>query len=638
MRTVKDKNIIHVDNIMTLEIKARSITVSNAVMENWTFEIEDEGARTGSSFEDIKGFMIAMTYVLNDVEPKDPFAVPIMSRRNKIMCHIYSHNLSEVFHWLRNIFNENMTVFTNTWMAPITADITINNVIFRLHDTTRLVPKTIEEWAKDENLIGNIVMEGMKIYREKYKNLFNIPVSQAGEVRRECRNKITDKAWIEQTEKTIRSYDVKTYCDLVDCFMGGTFGVNPHYRDLLLKNVYSYDMGSAYPGVMSSCRFPVSEWEDAEYDESDTEHAYYLKVNFTKVKSKTVNCFYPFKNCDDGEGQEESGHNLKSATNVTLTMTDVDFKIFKSVYDYEDITILKCRRSKLAYLPKQFIRLMLKYYNDKTMLKGTDQVSKYRESKSKINCFYGVAVTKTITDEILFENGEWKKIRILAEKDIVFEKDGPVKKEELTGKDFNRKRDEILKTKQFLSYQIGVWVTAYVRELMWNVIRQEDANVIYYDTDCVKTLKKCDSTIEKVNNIIQERIEAAAAFHKINIKKFSPKDKTIGCFENEKLSYEFKAVDIKRYAKRTDDGIEAFVSGMPKDHINLESVKDFRKNMKWTAEESGRYNINYNEGKQYTVSKIPASFAMNDYDDYDMLTFILGGNISNNKTKMLRSL
>ena len=132
-----------------------------------------------------------------------------------------------------------MSVFTNTMMSPITADITINNVIFRMHDTERLVNRTLEEWANDEELKGDIVMEGIKKYRDRYKTLYDIPLTQAGEVRRLMKFRVNDADWINQTKETIKSYDFDTYKDLVRCFMGGTLGVNDMYRGMLLNNVYS---------------------------------------------------------------------------------------------------------------------------------------------------------------------------------------------------------------------------------------------------------------------------------------------------------------------------------------------------------------------------------------------------------------
>lgn len=609
----------NIQNIMTVEFNTTSKDAKTASFDSYRFEIEGEGVKTGNSLESFRDFIEACTYIMHNVKPFDPWSIPQMMGQKTIIAHIYTHELSYVFHWMRNVFSKELSVFTNTWMNPITADLTINNVIFRFHDTSRLVPKSLEEWAHDENLSGNIVLEGMKCYRSKYGSLEKIPVSQAGELRRECRRKITNKAWLQQTEETIRSYDLSTYQDLIRCFMGGTLGVSPIYKNLLLHDVMSDDLASAYPGVMATRKFPVSPWEDSEYKTNDNDYFYYLTVNVKRPYAKGINKFYPFAKCDNSVNPEEEGFALSYADEVTLTLTDIDFEIFKRTYNYESIDIIKCRRSKAAYLPKQLVKIILKNYADKTELKGTDEVSKYREAKIKNNCMYGISVTKTITDEISFEDGVW------------------VKKEIRTEEDFNKARDNSLKAKQFLSYQIGVWVTAYVREIMWNIIPKIDADVVYFDTDCIKH-NNPTTAFKEENDRLLNLIKAAAEHHHISVTKFCPKNKPIGLFETEALSYDFKALDVKRYAKRTDDGVEAFISGMPKDHINLEYVKDLSDTMEWSPESSGRYQITYNDTDGFSVTKIPAPFRMRPYYDSELLQMIIGLNIRCNKTKMFRSL
>lgn len=614
----KDKGFTDIQNIITIKINSTSKRSDTADLEGWELDIEDEGKLTGYTLDGLKAYLNAIVYAINNVKPKDPWATPTLLAQKPIIFHIYTHEIATVFHWMRNIFPNDMTVFTNTMMSPIYADIKIYNTIFRMHDTERLTNRTLEEWAEDENLTGNIIMEGIKKYREMYKTLSNIPLTQAGEVRRKMKARVTNKAWIDNTNNVIKSYDLETYKDLVTCFMGGTLGLNMAYRNMLLKNIYSDDLGSAYPGVMATRKFPVSPWEDTTYDR-DPDYRYYLTVKLTDIKAKTINKFYPFKKCNDGVGQTEEGIGLKSAKELTLTMTDIDFEIFKKTYEIGSIEILKCRRSKAAYLPKQLVRLILEFYCNKTELKGTSRESEYRHAKISNNCIYGVAVTKTITDDIIFENNEWKKHEIKTEED------------------FNKKRDELAKQKNILSYQIGVWVTAYVRAIMWSIIPEIDKDVVYFDTDCIKHKNKTD-IFDKVNKEIMRSIKEASAHHGIDISRFCPKNKPIGCFEVEDTAIEFKAIKVKCYAKLTEKGIEGAISGLPKKNINLKSVKELTEDKTWTAEESGIYNVYYNEGKHYTVSRMPARFTLSAHSDKEMVQMISGHDFNINKTRMFRGL
>lgn len=605
VKIVKRHRTQEVDNIMSLKIQTRTISMTEAVFEGWELEVEDEGVFRGETLEDLKRYLLSISYVVHGADVSEPWAEFVVAGTPCVVCHIYAYDAAVIFHWLRNVYNSELSVFTNTWAHPITADIPVNNTIFRLHDVERLVGKSAEEWANDENLTGNVIIEGMKKYREKYGSLYNIPITQAGELRRKCKKAIKSKKWMAQTTETIKSYSYKTYRDLVLAFAGGTMGVNEYYKRMKIRNVHSFDMSSAYPGVMVSRKFPVTPWEPCGYDR-DENYRYYLVVKFVNVRAKTINKFFPFAKCKDGRGQRDEGLGLKSADEVTLTVTDVDFEIFNKTYRYESLEILECYRSRAEYLPAELIRIILEDYGKKTNLKGTGRVSEYRKAKVDCNLHYGVAVTKTITDEITFHKGEWHRDEILDEKD------------------FNHRRDKSLKSKPFLSYQIGVWVTAYVRDIMWEIIQKLDRYVVYYDTDCIKCVKFSDE-FEKANEKIRERIRKAAEVLKIPEADFSPKGRTIGCFEREDFALEFKALDIKRYAYRTESGIVAKITGMPNDHINLQDVDDLKPYMQWSADESGRYLIIYNRnGNNFSVSKLPAEFTMGDYPEFEAFRLIMG--------------
>lgn len=615
--TKKHYNTDDVQNIMTLKLNTRTVSSSSSIFEGWELDVEDERTLSGDSLESLRSCFLAMSYVLHNTTPGDDWADAMINGSREVVCHIYTFEASEVFHWLRNIFAENLSVFTNTWMNPLIAYLRINNCTFQIHDVERLVGKSPEEWAEDDHLSGNITMEGMKQYRERYRSLYNIPVTQAAELRRECKRRIKSEEWFEQTKATIKSYDFKTYRDLCQCFMGGTLGVSKMYRGLLLRNVKSADMGSAYPGVMVSQKFPVTPWEPCTYDR-DPAFRYYLVVHFRGVRSRTICKFWPYNMSEDGSGQVADGLGLESAEELTLTLTDCDLEIFRRVYDFESEEILECYRSRAEYLPRDLVLMILKDYKTKTKLKGTGEASKYRKAKVRCTLYYGVAVTKTITDEILFEGGEWKKEEIKTEKDFI------------------EKRDKLLKSRQFLSYQIGVWVTAYVRAIMWDIIPEIDQFVVYFDTDAVKHTAETDA-VERANEKIRERIREVSEFYNIPLADFSPKGRTIGCFEEEALAYEFKALDVKRYAQRTDEGVTAKISGLPRGRADIQKVDEFKPSMKWTPEESGRFAVIYNHtGGVYSVAKVPAGFSIRPYNYGEEMLLLLGRMLDRNVTRIFR--
>ena len=83
-----------------------------------------------------------------------------------------------------------------------------------------------------------------------------------------------------------------------------------------------------------------------------------------------------------------------------------------------------------------------------------------------------MSVTNTIRDKVIFENRtkDWHK-------------------EELTNEEIVEMLDKE-KSKAFLSFAYGVWVTAYARNnLLRNVIKCDDY-VVYCDTDSMKLVPR----------------------------------------------------------------------------------------------------------------------------------------------------
>ena len=148
-----------------------------------------------------------------------------------------------------------------------------------------------------------------------------------------------------------------------------------------------------------------------------------------------------------------------SAKELTITLTDIDFNLILESYSgtYE---ILESYCSLYKYLPKQLINFILEKYEMKTKLKNVEgQEVNYALSKNLFNSIYGMCVTNNIRDEVVFDNLIW------------------------TPKHLNN--TEILlklqeeKSKGFLSFAFGVWVTAFARRnLIENIIKLDDF-VIY---------------------------------------------------------------------------------------------------------------------------------------------------------------
>lgn len=661
-KKVNTKGKSYVQNAMAIAVRHSSMeNPKAAIMYLWAAAIEDGEdiryfyGRDSNSLADFVNELSSSIYRLSDMYD-DPFIREFMeaSDKNKYIARVYNIELDINFQFLRNaisddIFGKKGGVFAREENCPMYAGAEMTKSTIKFFDMNKLITGSIRDICeiedinielKDEPEHGIItpktkieaddiayvfqecfvVVSAIKKMRDRYYGMENIPLTQTGAVRRECRASVS-KAWVTNCQKVTASYDFKTFTDLCRIFIGGSVHANSVYKGALLKNVRSFDMGSAYPAALVSRKYPVSEWEDTT-EIGNKDYAYYYIVKFENVRCMLMNTFWPSKKIISGSSIVLDAGNVQSAKSLTLIMTDVDLEIFKSVYHFGSMEILTARRSKLGYMPKGVVELILKHYGKKTELKGTERKAEYMREKTNCACFYGSFVTRDITDDVVFDKDGWHTF-------------------DLTEDGFYKKRDQLAKKKDlFTIYQIGVWVTAYCREILWNVITKLDSKVVYFDTDCVKGLfeDEDEKVIDDENRNMHDRILNAAKHYGISPEKYMPKFKVIGFFEKEKTAEEFKTIGSKRYAAKYNGKIEIHVSGLPEEagKLKIKDVSMIDSGLEWDTSESGRTDITYVEdcqgvvwtdkyGNRYeskdrfgTVTN-PSKFSMKKIEDIDAI-------------------
>lgn len=168
------------------------------------------------------------------------------------------------------------------------------------------------------------------------------------------------------------------------------------------------------------------------------------------------------------------------------------------------------------------------------------------------------------------------------------------------------------KTKAFLSFSYGVWVTAHARyNLLKNVLKL-DEYIVYCDTDSVKLVEGYDKkVIDDYNNEVFKKIKMVSKKLDIDLKKFSPVDingkkHTIGLFEkefsskkNKEFSYkEFITQGAKKYAYKTfENEVHITVSGVPKKGASAlkNDLNNFKDNLVFNYEDTGKNLLIYND-------------------------------------------
>ena len=640
-----------------------------SVMYVWQCAIENGknvDVYMGRTWDDFKDFIESLEDVITNIicfgtvkisdTDKDAKKWMLQSKCVAIpTLHFYVHNLGFEMQFLRNVFKiEN--VFARTARKPMKFEIKTKYLKLQFHDTMCLTQKSLDDWAKDaelktKKLKGNLdylkirnsktplskleidycindvvlMVEGLQKYRKKYGNkLTNIPMTQTGEVRLVCQNKISgvNQKWAEDCYFIDKSYSFDFFNRLVTAFAGGWTHANQRFSGKLQgmrvrkKPIVCYDFASSYPSVMTSSKFPVSKFrkideqrlnylETLDLDESD--YRYLVMVKFTNIRSKVWNTYFSSSKCVNiSDDAILDNGKVVAAETMTVFITDYDYDTIKKSYDYETAEILEAYEADADYLPIEFIMTVLDYFRQKTALKGTGNESAYVAAKQFINSIYGCCVLRILIDEITFNAKDgWGKIKV---EDLDFDK-------LMSIPDDYRKMERQI-AKQFTTYQIGVWIPAIARHRLFDAVLHLDDKTIYCDTDSIKGYFD-DSDIawfDDYNKYISSLQEKVAKHYNFSVDLYSPlssknEKKQLGIFEREHDCIDFKALRAKVYAckcwddKENDYVIKTTIAGLPKSSgVKLiKDVDDLDEGVFWTPKKSEKLCRHYIENQDITI-------------------------------------
>lgn len=570
---IDENNIPHTFNYANPEISNNYR--KGSLCYHWQFSIDDT-VITGRELTDF----VLLLEKLNEYCPA-----------HKI---IYVHFLSHEFQFLLNILHFD-NVFARNAHKPLTATVNAYNVEFRCsYMLTRL---SLDSWSKKlpiKKLKGNldydilrtpltplsqkekdycindvlVMYHGIKAFRDKYDHIYNIPLTQTGEVRRVVKNKLSKNSnWLRLCRDLLPN-TLETFKELIAAFIGGTVIANVLYKDTCVENVKMFDIASSYPWAMISERYPMKPFKDVNPQKLDYYRNNYLfafLITFTAYDVESItNCKFLSKSkCLNHKNSECDNGRIIRSTELTVTLTNVDYEIFLKTYKFSKMDIKTLKVSSTKYLPDEFRRYVIELFNGKTTLKDVPNMEDlYMESKQFINSLFGMMVTKEFNDDIVFLGDEWTKDELTVDK---FLEKLAIKRRSLS--------------KNFLSFQFGVWVTAYARNNLWRAILELDKYVVYCDTDSVKYIdekptdffKKYNQEVLNTHQIIADQLHIDANL----LSPVNPSGKKcyIGIYECENPNNlpinEFKTLGAKKYCYRdpTDNKLHMTVSGVSKDAV-----------------------------------------------------------------------
>lgn len=423
----------------------------------------------------------------------------------------------------------------------------------------------------------------LHLLKSEHDTLASIPMTSTGYVRREFRAAFNKNPRNHYKFKEL-ALDPFIYALLKTATRGGNCHCNPTMSGAtdernVFTDVSSYDMSSAYPAVMTQCKFPMSPFTLRANKLSiidkyikDGTHALIIDCIFYNLrikdyhtvpyipKAKTTK-LYGDPSDDNKKVRIDNGRVLQAEV-CGMVLTDIDWKIIKSQYTFDDnVEILHLYSSKYDYLPFELREKVVEQYQNKCKLKFGDQYL-YNKYKNKINADFGMMLTDICRREIIYDPLHPDKQGnpfALEPWDI----EGSIAR-------YYKSRNS------FLAYQWGVWVTAHCRNRLQKAIDKVGIDAIYCDTDSLKFLGNHSKDFEELNNEILEEANACQLLTSCDVT--DPATRKIhhyqlGIWEKEKSYEAFKSLGAKKYAYtykydkygKPDPNLHITVAGLSKE-------------------------------------------------------------------------
>lgn len=550
-KSVKYKDIITAFDIETTRIKE----IEQSVMYIWQWQFGNEYTVIGRTWEQFRTLCERIASVLNDNEYIVVFD-HVLSYEFQFLRGIYPFKKEEVFaiesrkvlkatmyehfefrcSYLHS--NMNLDEYTKKMGAEHTKlsgeEFDYNK---RRFAWTELTPKELEYATND--VIG--LVEAIQIeMKHDGDNLYSFPLTSTGYVRRDAKQAMRE---VSHTYVKNQLLDYHTYEMCREAFRGGNTHANRYYSGVVLHNVKSADRSSSYPDVLCNCEFPVSPFFQAggiEYDElldliNVRKKAVLMRVSMTNVRLRDKFFGAPYLSRDKCRNIQhawfDNGRILK-ADYLETTITDIDFRIILSEYDFDDFVPFDVAYARYGKLPPSLIQVNIKYYKAKTELKNVaGEELYYLKSKNKLNSIYGMMAQDPVKQAYDYINDEFVK-----------HIDNPEELLLLSNK------------KAFLCYQWGVWTTAHARYRLEEGIQLAGDGFVYCDTDSVKYISEIDWTSYNKQRIHDSLKSGAYATDPHGVTHY------MGVFEPEPPYYEFSTLGAKKYCYRESEQDELHVT------------------------------------------------------------------------------
>ena len=501
------------------------------------------------------------------------------------MLLVYVHNLSYEFHFVRGVYPElvNEDVFAVKPRKPVKVRLYGGKVELRCsyiltnmglgawtrkmgvehgklsgedYDYSRVrypwTPMTAAELEYCRNDVLGLV-EALQRQLEVYGDtLATVVMTSTGYVRRDVKRVM--RQWSYKALQNLQP-SAPVYVALREAFRGGNTHANRYYAGCILSDIGSMDRSSSYPDVCCNRPFPMGKLRRSHRLTLGwlryllrNDRAVLLRIRVTGLRlrdeynpcpyisySKVRGVHYRDCLCDNGR--------ILTAPYAEMTLTDLDWEIIERSYVWDSLEILDMWDCRYGPLPDILRALIIKYYQDKTQLKGVrGQELYYDKAKALLNSIYGLQAQDPCKQDTIYnpDPGPDVDLFTVAEGDI---------------------EEKLRKSRRqpYTGYQIGVWVCAWARWELQQAIDAAGDMFVYCDTDSVKFCGPLDLSEYNREKIIASRSSGAYAADPAGTVHY------MGVFEDEGRYRRFITMGAKKYAYEDQKGgLHITVAGVAK--------------------------------------------------------------------------
>lgn len=419
--------------------------------------------------------------------------------------------------------------YTNTKKAINDLDYTIPR-----NSKTKLEDNEINYCCNDVLILSEWSMYYFEYYMNGGCGYKSAPLTMQSTIRHDIKQG-AKKWWVTKGGNAHNIAQVITSCFPTEetynyimtwCFRGGyTHGNLAHVGDLLTykDKIASYDFTSSYPSVMEHCYVPSRLYKREnvtveQYMELIKKYCVIATIKFTNIESTTQHSIESYNKCIVCDDYILDNGRVRIASKLVVCLTELDFRTYTKFYKWDKMEIVNCLIANRVKLPDYVLKPMEKDYTDKAIKKSKGL--NYAVSKSRVNSYYGVMVTRQNVFDVKYLNDEYIK-----EPSLPYETQ------------INR---------LVLLPQWGIYITAHARKHILDLCYKCGDDCLYIDTDSIKVrnafnyeylFKQYNKRIFKLNKKICEQ-------RKLDYKIF----KDLGALDLEvpKIWY-LKYLGAKRY-------------------------------------------------------------------------------------------